>query len=264
MTTYNVSFVGAGKVAGVLCRSLYNAGNRILRIVTPEMKEDGTLLARECQALWSSEPVFDESNDVIIIAVPDHSLSAVLAGIKCSVDSVVAHTAGSYGLDVFPEWIVKRGVFYPLQTFSKNRELDVKDIPFILEASQPGTEAVLKGLAESLGGKTFFLDQENRRMLHLAAVFVNNFSNFMLTAGKEITIKAGLSFDLLIPLIKETYSKALANGPEYSQTGPAVRNDKNTIEKHMNLLSFSPELLSIYREISESIITYYYNHNRNL
>lgn len=264
MTTYNVSFVGAGKVAGVLCRSLYNAGNRILRIVTPEMKEDGTLLARECQALWSSEPVFDESNDVIIIAVPDHSLSAVLAGIKCSVNSVVAHTAGSYGLDVFPEWIVKRGVFYPLQTFSKNRELDVKDIPFILEASQPETEAVLKGLAESLGGKTSFLDQENRRMLHLAAVFVNNFSNFMLIAGKEITIKAGLPFDLLIPLIKETYSKALANGPEYSQTGPAVRNDKNTIEKHMNLLSFSPELQSIYREISESIITYYYNHNRNL
>jgi len=261
MTTYNVSFAGSGRVAGSLCRSLYRAGNRIRQIVSPDKKE-GMLLAKDCQASWSPDPAFDDSNHVIIVAVPDHKLSEVLSAMKCPEVSVVAHTAGSFGLDVFPERIRKKGVFYPLQTFSKGRDTDLRDLPFILESSQPGTGALLKSLAESVGGKPYFIDQENRRMLHLAAVFVNNFSNFMLTAGKEITMRAGLSFDILFPLIRETFSKALDNGPENSQTGPAVRNDRNTIEKHLDLLSFSPELQNIYSEVSESIITYY--HNRNL
>jgi predicted short-subunit dehydrogenase-like oxidoreductase (DUF2520 family) len=261
MTTYNVSFAGAGRVAGSLCRSLYHAGNRINQIVSPDMKE-GRLLAQECQASWSSDLVFDGSDDVIIIAVPDQKLIEVLSAINCHEDCVVAHTAGSYGLDVFPERLKKKGVFYPLQTFSKGRETETRDLPFIIEASQPGTEAILKGLAVSVGGKPYFIDHETRRMLHLAAVFVNNFSNFMLTAGKEVVIKAGLSFDILFPLIKETFAKALEKGPEYSQTGPALRKDRNTIEKHLELLSFSPELQHIYRELTESIITYY--HNRNI
>lgn len=260
MATYNVSFAGSGRVAGSLCRNLYHAGNRIRQIVSPDMKE-GMLLAKDCQASWSSTPAFDDSNDVIIVAVPDHKLSEVLSAIKCPLTSVIAHTAGSFGLDVFPERIRKKGVFYPLQTFSKGRETDLRDIPFILEASLPDTGAILKSLAESVGGKSYYIGHENRRMLHLAAVFVNNFSNFMLTAGKEISMRAGTSFDLLFPLIRETFSKALDNGPENSQTGPAVRNDRNTIEKHLDLLSFSPELQNIYREISESIITYYYNRN---
>ena len=261
MTTYNLSFAGSGRVAGSLCRNLFRAGNRIRQIVSPDRKE-GMLLARDCQASWSPDLEFDNPNDVIIVAVPDHELSGVLSAMKCHEASIVAHTAGSFGLDVFPERIRKKGVFYPLQTFSKGRDTDLRDLPFILESSQPGTGELLKSLAESVGGKPYFINEENRRMLHLAAVFVNNFSNFMLTAGKEITMRAGASFELLFPLIKETFSKALDNGPENSQTGPAVRNDRNTIEKHLDLLSFSPELQDIYREVSESIITYY--HNRNL
>ena len=94
-------------------------------------------------------------------------------------------------------------------------------------------------------------------MLHLAAVFICNFTNHMLTAGMEVAEKAGVPFEILYPLLQETVSKALSIGPDKSQTGPAVRNDQNTIEKHLELLSFSPDLQNIYREITISIINYY-------
>jgi predicted short-subunit dehydrogenase-like oxidoreductase (DUF2520 family) len=93
--------------------------------------------------------------------------------------------------------------------------------------------------------------------LHASAVFVNNFTNFMLTEGKEIALKAGFPFEILEPLIKETISKALEKGPDSSQTGPAVRNDLNTIKKHMELLSFSPDLRKLYGEVTQSILKHY-------
>ena len=130
-------------------------------------------------------------------------------------------------------------------------------MPFFIEASDNQTTGTLKKLAETLGGKVYLVNTEHRRMLHLAAVFVCNFTNHMLTAGKEITSKAGLSFEVLEPLIRETISKALEMGPEKSQTGPAVRNDQNTIAKHMDLLSFSPELQEIYKDVTKSIIKHY-------
>ena len=256
MARYNLSFAGAGRVAGALCREMYHSGNRIVQVVS-ESEKDGRFLAKNCKALWSQELIFDESNDIIVVAVPDQKLAKVLSRIECSEKSVVVHTAGSYGLGVFPGKLKNKGVFYPLQTFSKGRRINFKNLPFLLEASDPVTGDILKKLAESVRGQTYFVDAEHRQMIHLAAVFVNNFTNYMLTAGKEIALKAGLSFELLAPLIKETVSKALGNGPENSQTGPAVRNDSNTIEKHLELLSFSPDLQNIYREVTQSIINHY-------
>jgi len=115
----------------------------------------------------------------------------------------------------------------------------------------------LENLAKSIGGKVYFIDTEHRRMLHLAAVFVCNFTNHMLTMGQEVALKAGFPFEALVPLINETILKAMDIGPENSQTGPAVRNDQNTIEKHLELLSFSSELQRIYSDMTRSIIKYY-------
>jgi predicted short-subunit dehydrogenase-like oxidoreductase (DUF2520 family) len=144
-----------------------------------------------------------------------------------------------------------------LQTFSKGREINFKELPFLLEASGDDSAKLLNDLAILTGGKAHFISSEKRKLVHLAAVFVNNFTNYMLTAGSEMASIAGLSFDIFEPLIKETISKALENGPEASQTGPAVRNDRNTVEKHLELLSFSPELQNIYRDITNSIIKHY-------
>jgi predicted short-subunit dehydrogenase-like oxidoreductase (DUF2520 family) len=252
MTWYNVSFAGAGRVAGALCREMYRSGHNIRQIVS-ESATEGKPLAEECKALWSQEPVFLDPSDIIIVAVPDSKLIRVLSEIRCPKYSIIAHTAGSYGLEVFPDRLKKTGVFYPLQTFSKERVINFMDLPFLIEASDKKTGEILEKLAESVNGKVHFIDTERRKKIHLAAVFVCNFTNHMLTAGKRITAEAGLSFKLLEPLIRETISKALEYGPDVSQTGPAVRNDLNTIEKHLELLSFSPDLRKLYKEVTQSI-----------
>jgi predicted short-subunit dehydrogenase-like oxidoreductase (DUF2520 family) len=256
MIKYNISFAGAGRVAGAVCKEIFNAGYKIQRIVS-ESDGSGGELANYCGAAWSGELVFPESTDIIIVAVPDHRLKGVLNSIECSRQTLVAHTAGSMGLDIFPEQLMHKAVFYPLQTFSKERKVNFRDLPWLLESSDSESSAKMKELAESIGGKTYFVDTEHRRMLHLAAVFVSNFTNYMLTAGKKVTIEAGLPFNMLEPLIIETISKAIDIGPENSQTGPAVRNDLNTIEKHMELLSFSPDLKHIYEELTNSIIKHH-------
>jgi len=256
MIQQNISFAGAGRVASALCKEIFNSGYNIDLIVS-ETPNNGKLLADSCNATWSPDLRFPDSTGIIIVAVPDHRLKNVLEKINCRKETLIAHTAGSIGLDIFPSQIKKKGVFYPLQTFSKEREIVFKDLPFFIESSDNQSSAILGDLAVSLGGKVHFVDTEHRRMLHLAAVFVSNFSNHLFTLGKEVTSSAGLSFDVLEPLIKETFSKAMDIGPENAQTGPAIRNDQNTIEKHLELLSFSPELQRIYGEMTRSIITYY-------
>jgi predicted short-subunit dehydrogenase-like oxidoreductase (DUF2520 family) len=256
MSQHNISFAGAGRVASALCWEMYNAGFNIELIVS-ESEIYGRSLADSCKALWSPVLIFPDSTDVIIVAVPDNRLKSVLDKIRCRPETLVAHTAGSIGIDVFPEQYKRKSIFYPLQTFSKERKVNFKDLPFLLESSDKQSSAILESLAESIGGKVYFVDTEHRRMLHLAAVFVCNFTNHMLTVGNEVALKAGFSLEVLSPLIKETISKAMDIGPENSQTGPAARNDQNTIEKHLELLSFSPELQRIYSEMTRSIIKYY-------
>jgi predicted short-subunit dehydrogenase-like oxidoreductase (DUF2520 family) len=252
----NISFAGAGRVAEVLCKKLFHAGFTIDLIVS-ETETSCKSLSRLCKAAWSLDLLFPDSTNVIIVAVPDHKLKNVLEGISCHEDTLIVHTAGSFGLDIFPSHIKRKGIFYPLQTFSKNRKVDFRGLPFLLEASDKGSAEILKSLTEAIHGKVYIVNTQQRRMLHLAAVFVCNFTNHMLTTGKEVALKAGFPFEILAPLINETISKALDSGPENSQTGPAVRHDYNTIEKHLELLSFSPELQGIYKDMTKSIVDYY-------
>lgn len=256
MEQYSISFIGAGKVARALCQQFYNTGFSIRDIVS----KSGTtslLLADLCNASPKSDLTFGEGTDIIIVAVPDDTVQSVLNNISCGENVIVAHTAGSLGLDIFPSHLKHFGVFYPLQTLSADRELDFKDIPFFLEASDTFTAEVLNNLAGTISEKINFADAEHRRLLHIAAVFVSNFGNYMLTAGKKVAGEGGFKFEILRPLINETISKALEKGPEFSQTGPAFRSDKGTIDKHIALLSFSPDLQKLYIEISKSIMSFY-------
>jgi predicted short-subunit dehydrogenase-like oxidoreductase (DUF2520 family) len=252
----SISFAGAGRVAEALSKEFFQAGYTIDKIVS-ENEKSGRPLADSCKALWSDDLSFQDSTKVIIVAVPDHRLKSVLESVDCSPETLVVHTAGSFGLDIFPEKIIKRGIFYPLQTFSKGRKISFLDLPFLLESSDNESAEIIKTLAESIGGKVHLVDTDKRRMLHLAAVFVCNFTNHILTSGREVAFKADYPFQILAPLIKETISKALDLGPENAQTGPAVRNDTNTIEKHLELLSFSSELKKVYEVMTKSIIEYY-------
>jgi predicted short-subunit dehydrogenase-like oxidoreductase (DUF2520 family) len=251
-----ISFAGAGRVGGAICMELFRAGYPIDNIVS-ESENSSILLADNCNASWSTALVFPDSTDVIIVAVPDHKLKSVLSALKCKSDTLVAHTAGSFGLEVFPERREATGIFYPLQTFTKGRNVNFREVPLLIEASDRKSAETLEELAKSICDKVCFTDTEHRKMLHLAAVFVSNFTNHLLTLGKEVSLKGGFQFEILEPLILETISKALAIGPENSQTGPAIRNDRNTMEKQFDLLSFSPQLQGIYKELTNSIINYY-------
>lgn len=259
MSKIFISFAGAGRLAGIMCREMHNAGYKIDMIVS-ESEKRGRFVAGLCSAVWSDKLIFPDSTEAIIVAVPDSRLKSVLGLIQCRQETLVAHTAGSFGLDVFPGNIIRKGVFYPLQTFSHNRSIGFKNLPVFIEASDSYSSGLLEDIADSLCARKYFSDAEHRRMIHLAAVFVCNFTNHMLTHGKVLAERSGFSYEELKPLIKETFLKALEEGPENSQTGPAVRNDINTIQKHLELLSFDRDLQKIYKEISASIFKY---HNKS-
>ena len=256
MMPHNISFAGAGRVASALCKRISGAGFKIDLIASPS-EERGRKLANECKASWSPDLSFPLSTDIVIVAVPDHMLRTVLEDTRCGPETLIVHTAGSYGIDIFPDRINHKGVFYPLQTFSAGREVDFKGLPFLLESSDRQSSDILADLVAAVGGRSYFVNTDQRILVHLAAVFICNFSNHMLTLGKQISGKAGVPFDIFYPLLQETTSKAMDLGPEKSQTGPALRNDRNTIEKHLELLSFSPELRKMYNEISMSIINFH-------
>jgi predicted short-subunit dehydrogenase-like oxidoreductase (DUF2520 family) len=253
---FNISFAGAGKVAGALCSTLYQKGHTILHIVSRN-EVSGGILADSCKATWSDDFTFPDKTEVLIVAIPDQSIPEVAGKINCNKKTIIAHTAGSSGLDVFPPALKNTGVFYPLQTFSEKRKPDLSKVPFFIEGSDRFCEESLRILAESISSSVFFTDTTHRRLLHLAAVFASNFTNHMLTIAKNLSDESGIPFEVYRPLILETIDKAIETGPEKSQTGPAIRYDLKTIEKHLDLLTFSPEIRNVYDKITKSIISYY-------
>ena len=234
----------------------FSKGYHIEKIVS-RSELAGKALACRCGADWSDAAEFSENTDIIFVAVSDSNIGEVLEKLKCGKETIVAHTAASFGLDIFPEKIKRKAVFYPLQTFSYGRKIDFNGLPIFIESADQTVSTVMVEVAESIGSKIFFADAQNRKMLHIAAVIVCNFTNHLLARGKEIAIKSGFSFEELKPLITETISKAFDNEPENSQTGPAERNDKITISKHLEMLSFDSDLEKIYSDISTSIINYH-------
>ena len=189
--------------------------------------------------------------DVYILAVSDDFIAEVSRQIPFD-DKLVVHTSGSvsvYDLDKKH----KRGVLYPLQSLSKNSNVDFANVPICIETIDKKSYPVLKHLARSLGSPTKRINSDQRRVLHLAAVFVNNFTNQLYRIGHEITEHEGAEFDLLKPLILETAKKVQEMSPYKAQTGPAKRNDKKTIKKHLKLLE-NEQHKAIYKLLTESII----------
>ena len=185
--------------------------------------------------------------DVTIIAVSDDAIESVSSKIK---NSFVVHTSGSVALNSLKN-SGNKGVFYPLQTFSKNREVDFYEVPFCLEAENNEDYQLLERLAKSIGNKVFSINSEQRKALHIAAVFVNNFTNHLYKIGNGICKEYHIPFEILHPLIKETVAKIETLSPEKAQTGPAIRNDQKTIKKHLDLLTENQQ--EIYRILTKSI-----------
>jgi len=185
--------------------------------------------------------------DVTIIAVSDDAIGEVSSKIN---NSFVVHTSGGCEIDVLQN-NTRKGVFYMLQTFSKDKKINFSEVPFCLEAPNQKDLELLEKLAKSIGTKIFKIDSEQRKALHVAAVFVNNFTNHLYKVGNDICVEHKIPFEILQPLIQETAHKIKTLSPEKAQTGPAIRNDATTIKNHLDLLNKNQE--KIYKILTKSI-----------
>ena len=163
------------------------------------------------------------------------------------------HTSGSIGIDVFEPNFSDFGVFYPLQTFNTYIELTISEIPFCIEGNSKTFEKELIEIAKNLSSNVITMNSVQRKQLHIAAVFANNFSNHMYSIADDLLTEEDIDFKVLLPLIKQTIAKINTNKPKAIQTGPAKRKDIKIIQKHINLIQ-QEDIKELYQKISNSII----------
>lgn len=248
-----IVLIGAGNLATNLGKALFHAGHEIVQVWS-RTEESARALADvlKCASTTDLNGV-EKSADVFIISVKDSVLSSVASSLKEGREGqLFVHTAGSMPMDTLP--FERRCVFYPMQTFSKSKEVDFSVIPCFVEAKEEADMELLKTLALTISDTVYELDSENRKYLHLSAVFCCNFANHCYSLGAELLKKHGdIPFSVMLPLIDETASKLYSMSPQEAQTGPAVRWDTNVMDKHLQLLADTPDMQKIYELMSKSI-----------
>lgn len=246
-----VSFVGSGNVATHLALALLKAGIVIKSVYSPNKRNVDCFAEKfNCQVVRGVEELA-KNVDMLILAVPDSRVEQVCNSLPDK-GILVVHTSGITSMDALKSKS-RHGVFYPLQTFSKERELDMKTVPFCLEANKKEDLDLMYDLAQKISSNVHFVDSKKRKLLHLTAVMVSNFSNHLYHLSYEILEAAGVSFDFLKPLIQETAAKIEEIHPHKAQTGPARRNDVSTVDEHMKMLVEFPEYQQVYKLLSEQI-----------
>lgn len=209
----------------------------------------------------SVSPLFDSNKitskyadladaDLYIIAVSDDAIATVSSQLPFE-NRLVVHTSGTVSIDSLDSKN-RKGIFYPLQTFTKNKAVDFGSIPICLESEKEADFELLKIVGESISNAVFKINSQQRKVLHVSAVFVNNFVNHLYQIGNEICIENNVPFEILKPLILETANKVMSLTPSEAQTGPAKRNDSKTIEAHLDLLSTENQA-TIYKILTQSI-----------
>ncbi|MFR9620844.1 MAG: Rossmann-like and DUF2520 domain-containing protein [Rikenellaceae bacterium] len=193
--------------------------------------------------------------DIYILAVSDDAVEALAAELPFAEGAIVVHTAGSVAMSALEGARgAKRGVLYPMQSFTVGRQLALGEVSLFVEGEDRATLERIKELANMLSHRVIEMTSEQRKQLHLAAVFASNFTNAMFSATSDLLRDAGLSFDLYAPLIEETVSKAMAaSDPRRVQSGPAKRGDQRTMERHLALLEGREDLMEMYKSISKYI-----------
>ena len=255
----NVSIIGSGNVAWHLAPALDNAGYSVREVYSRNYKHAEALVGRLYQGDVKATLDFSSSNSTLfIIAVSDDAIHDIVTEIILPEDAILVHTSGSQPLSALGfAATLNTGVFYPLQTFSKSKKIDFKDVPIFIESESDSVAKILNKAANAISKKVKQISSEDRKALHVAAVFASNFTNHMLTVAKEILVKSKLDFEILKPLIVETINKSISIGPEAAQTGPAKRGDLEILDRHIEFLKNDETLVEIYRLISQQIIDKY-------
>lgn len=247
-----IILIGAGNLATQLALALQKKGLAPACIYSRTDESARRLSERLHHTDYTTDLAqLPNDGDLYIFAVKDSVLADLLARMPAN-DGLWVHTAGSVDREVFRPYATRYGVFYPMQTFSKEREVGFDNIPFFIEANSEDDTRLLHDLAARLSGKVYRADSEQRKYLHLAAVFACNFTNHLYTLCDRILQEHGLPFEAMLPLIRETADKAADMPPFDAQTGPAIRYDRNIIAKQEALLD-DPTLREIYSLMSRSI-----------
>lgn len=248
-----VVIVGSGNVATHLSLALASLeGIEICQVYSPTEAHAEILAERlNCDFVTNPTQIRKEA-DVYLFALKDQALETVIRAVPAN-NGLWLHTSGSMPMQVFAGYTERYGVLYPLQTFSKSREISFQGIPLFIECHREEDKNCLEDLARRLSGKVCELSSEKRRSLHLAAVFACNFTNHIYALAEEILAKEGLSRDYLFPLIDETAAKVHELPAQEAQTGPAIRYDENIINKHLGMLADDPDVQTLYRLLSQSI-----------
>lgn len=247
-----IVFIGAGRVASHLAPALHAQGFHISQVFSRTETSARTLAERVESSYTDDLSALDTTADLYIYSVSDSALPELAAQIHIP-EAIHIHTSGSTGMNIYEGLAGHYGVLYPLQTFSKDKTVRFEDVSFFLEGSNEYARNKIYELARTLSPKLFFMDSTGRQKLHLSAVFVCNFVNHMYEIGAELMKDAGADFELLLPLIEETTEKIKTLTPYDAQTGPAVRNDLNIVQKHLALLEGKRTLSDMYQMITEDI-----------
>lgn len=250
----NIFILGSGNVAWHLSAALKNAGHHIDGIYSRNINHAAELAQKLGTRSFDNLGNISPDSDLYIISVSDRAIEPITKNLLVN-NKPVVHTSGSVAMDVLSKF-KQFGVFYPLQTFSRERPIKLKQVPFCIESNTPGLYKMLEKLALDISDIVVPMNSEKRMQCHLAAVFANNFVNHFYAHAKNILDENQLSFELIKPLIYETALKAIEIGPEHAQTGPARRGDQNVLQCHMELLS-NESLKKMYSFVSDSIMTKY-------
>lgn len=246
-----IVFIGAGNLATRLSLAMQRVGMQIGQVYS-YTEASARQLATRLGCPWTNDlSALQEDGDLYVFSLKDTVLSDVISKVKPN-NGMWVHTAGSMPMSVFEGYAQRFGVLYPLQTFSKGRNVNFDVIPIFLEANTDKNADYLKNIASALSENVRFMSSEKRRSLHLAAVFACNFTNHIYTLSYKLLENESIPADVLLPLIDETVSKIHSMPPAAAQTGPAIRYDENVINKHLAMLD-DPDMQAIYRLLSQSI-----------
>lgn len=256
MNNHKIVLVGAGNLATNLGFELTKKGFEIIQVYSRTI-ESASILADKlkCKYTESLDNVSLDA-DIYILALKDSVLEEVSEVLlKGREGALFVHTSGSMSMDIIKS--KRRGVIYPMQTFSKSRIVDFSNIPIFIEASNYDDSDLVNFIASALSENVYTLDSDGRMNLHIAAVFCCNFTNHCYAISEKLLSKYGIPFKIMLPLIMETSMKMNDLLPQKAQTGPAVRNDVNVINKHLSMLEDAPDIYDIYKQMSESIYKFY-------
>lgn len=249
-----IVIIGAGNVGFHLGKRLFKMGFEVVQVFS-RSEHKAKFLAKKISTDFTTIFSNIKPADLYIIAVSDHAIAEVAGNLKAVIqkDKLVVHTSGATPSTVLKPYFGHYGVLYPLQTFRIRSKPDFKKLPLCIDAPLKADFKKLKKLAASICKNVHQIDDEQRAILHVAAVFANNFSNHLYAIAEDILQQNNLSIKLLLPLIAETARKIERNSPKEVQTGPAIRNDVNTIKRHLEFLERYPEYRSFYIAFSKSI-----------